>query len=209
MKKSILAVTALGMALTSCGLLGNVISGGPGFAGGVNGTAPAASNYGLSMLRFTSFGGANTEQSETAAFATAIQITGGVGGFSGTLVATLDLGTDTQRFYKFIVYEDKTNDAKYDMDATNGNGEKDRLLADSTNGKAAGGNRFLVFAKTAGEWTSGKPIKAGWNMVTDVDRNTTTDVNLGRGDDVVTQSLAGITITYPTPAANAKSKASK
>ena len=46
-------------------------------------------------------------------------------------------------------------------------------------------------------------------MVTDVDRNTTTDVNLGRGDDIVTQSLAGITITYPTPAANAKSNASK
>ncbi len=197
MKKrmSVLAV-ATGLALSSCGLFGNIIGGGPGFSGGVDGAAPAASNYRLAMLRFTTFGGASNEQSETAGFATAITINGGTGGFSGTLVPNLDLGNDTQRFYKLIVFEDKTTEGKYDLDATSSNGEKDKLLADSTNGKALGGNRFLVYAKADGTWTAGKPLKQGWNLVTDVDRNTTTDANIGRGDDLVSQSLVGITITY-------------
>ncbi len=197
MKKriSVLAV-ATGLALSSCGLIGNIAGGGPGFAGGVDGTAPTASNYRLATLRFTTFGGTSNEQSETAAFATAITINGGTGGFSGTLVANLDLGNDTQRFYKLIVFEDKTTEGKYDLDATSSNGEKDKLLADSTNGKAIGGNRFLVYSKADGTWTANKPLKQGWNLVTDVDRNTTTDANIGRGDDIVSQSLAGITITY-------------
>lgn len=198
MKKSIqvLAIAALGTVFTSCGLLGNIIGGGPGFSGIVTGTAPAASNYRLAMVRFSSFTGNNNEQAQTAGFATAIQITGGTGGYSGALVPTLDLGNDTQRFYKLVVFEDKTNDGKYDLDATGNNGEKDTLLADSSNGKAAGGNRFLLYSKADGTWTTNQTVKAGWNLVTDVNRDTTTDIAIGRGDDVVTQNLSGITITY-------------
>ena len=155
-----------------------------------------SSNYGLALVRFTTFGGASGEQSQTAAFATTIKINGGTGGFSGFLVPNIELGTDNQRFYKVVVFEDKTNDDRYDLDATNSTGEKDRLLADSMNGKALGGNRFFVYAKNDGTWTAGTPVKMGWNLVTDVNRDTTTDVNLGRADDLVSQNLGGITITY-------------
>jgi hypothetical protein len=195
--QSKLAILGLaGLALTSCGLLGNALGGGPAFAGGVNGTAPASSNYSLALIRFTTFGGTSSEQSQTAAFATTIKINGGTGGFSGFLVPSVDMGSDAQRFYKVAVFEDKTGDDRYDLDATNSSGQKDVLLADSMNGKADGGNRFLVFSREAGTWTTGKPLGAGWNLVTDVDRNTTTDANIGRADDVVSQNLSGITITY-------------
>ena len=195
----ILNLAALGfvaLGLSSCGLLGNALNGGPSFAGGVDGTVPASSNYGLALVRFTTFGGASAEQSQTAAFATTIKINGGSGGFSGFLVPNIELGSDNQRFYKVMVFEDKTNDDRYDLDATNANGEKDRALADSMNGKALGGNRFFVYAKNDGTWTAGTPVKMGWNLVTDVNRDTTTDVNLGRADDLVSQNLGGITITY-------------
>jgi hypothetical protein len=194
--RQLLAIGALGLGLSSCGLLGNAVSGGPAFSGDVINPPPAATNYKLAALRFSTFGGTDTEQSETAAFSTTIQISGGNGVFSGFLVPTIELGSETQRFYKLAVYEDKTNDNKYDLTATNGDGQKDVLLADSTNGKAPGGNRFLVYAAQDGEWVSGKAIKKGWNLVVDANRDTTTDIAIGRGDDVVTQGLGGITIAY-------------
>jgi hypothetical protein len=192
----LLALGLLAVATSSCGLFGNAISGGPGFSGSVEGTQPAAANYGLALVRFTTLGGASQEQSETAAFATSIAINGGTGGFTGFLVPNIDVGSDTQRYYKFIVYEDKTGDGKFDLDATGNNGEKDKLLADSTNGKTASGNRFLVYSKTDAEWTTGKNLKAGWNLVTDVNKDTTTVTTVGRGDDVISQTLGSVTITY-------------
>jgi hypothetical protein len=196
---NITKIAALGfvaLGLSSCGLLGNAFGGGPAFSGGVEGVVPASTNYSLALVRFTTFGGTSAEQSQTAAFATTIKINGGNGGYSGFLVPSIELGSDSQRYYKVVVYEDKTNDDRYDLDATNSTGEKDRLLADSTNGKSAGGNRFFVYAKNDGEWVAGKPIKAGWNLVTDVNKDTTTDIAIGRGDDTVSQNLGGITITY-------------
>ncbi len=192
----LLALGLISVAASSCSLFGNAINGGPSFAGSVEGTQPAAVNYGLALVRFTTPGGASQEQSETAAFATSIAINGGTGGFTGFLVPNIDIGSDGQRFYKFVVYEDKTGDGKYDLDATGNNGEKDKALADSTNGKTASGNRFLVYSKTDAEWTTGKMVKAGWNLITDVNKNTTTVVTIGRSDDLITQSLGGITITY-------------
>jgi hypothetical protein len=192
----LLALGLMAVATSGCSLLGNAFNGGPSFAGSVEGSQPAAVNYGLALLRFTTFGGTSQEQSETAAFATSIAINGGTGGFTGFLVPNIELAGDTQRFYKFVVYEDKTGDGKYDLDASGNNGEKDKALADSTNGKTASGNRFLVYSKLDAEWTTGKMLKAGWNLVTDVNKDTTTVVTAGRGDDLVTQSLGGITITY-------------
>jgi hypothetical protein len=195
----VLQLFALGMvavSISSCGLLGNALGGGPGFSGNVEGLVPTSTNYRLGILRFTTFGGAGQEQSETAAFATTIEINGGSGSYAGFLVPNIDLGADAQRFYKFIVFEDKTGDSKYDLDATNNNGEKDKLLVDSSNGKTASGNRFLVYSKADGTWTTGKPLKQGWNLVTDANNDTTTDLNLFRSDDLVTQGLGGITITY-------------
>lgn len=192
----LLALGLMALTASSCSLFGNAINGGPSFAGSVEGTQPAAANYGLALVRFTTLGGASQEQSETAAFATSIAINGGTGGFTGFLVPNIDPGSDAQRFYKFVVYEDKTGDGKYDLDATGNNGEKDKALADSTNGKTASGNRFLVYSKLEGEWTTGKMLKAGWNLVTDVNKDTTTVVTAGRSDDLITQSLGGITITY-------------
>jgi hypothetical protein len=192
----LLALGLLAVATSSCGLLGNAINGGPGFSGSVEGTQPVASNYGLALVRFTTLGGASQEQSETAAFATSIAINGGTGGFTGFLVPNIDLAGDTQRFYKFVVYEDKTGDGKFDLDATGNNGEKDKALADSTNGKTASGNRFLVYSKLDSEWTTGKTLKAGWNLVTDVNKDTTTVVTAGRNDDLISQTLGSVTITY-------------
>ncbi len=192
----LLAMGVAALGFSSCNLIGNAFSGGPAFSGTVEGTPPAAASYSLATVQFTTFGGTAPEQSETAAFASAVQIGGGTGAYSGFLVPNIELGNDTQRFYKFIIYEDKTGNGRYDLDATNDKGQKDAVLADSANGKTASGNRFLVYSKNDGTWTAGQPIKAGWNLVTDVKKDTTTDVAIGRGDDLVTQGLAGITITY-------------
>jgi hypothetical protein len=192
----LLALGIMALASSSCSLLGNAFNGGPSFAGSVEGTQPAAANYGLALVRFTTLGGASQEQSETAAFATSIAINGGTGGFTGFLVPNIDVGSDTERYYKFMVFEDKTGDGKYDLDASGNNGEKDKALADSTNGKTASGNRFLVYSKLEAQWTTSKTLKAGWNLITDVNKDTTTVTTIGRGDDLITQSLGGITITY-------------
>jgi hypothetical protein len=194
--RQVLALGLVGLGLSSCNLLGNAVSGGPAFSGDVINTPPAASNYKLALIRFSTFGGSDSEQSQTAGFTTTIQIAGGNGVYSGFLVPTLDIGGDAQRYFKVAVYEDKTNDDRYDLTATNSDGQKDVLLADSINGKAPGGNRFLVYAAQDGEWAAGKPLKKGWNLVVDVERNTTTDIALGRSDDQVTQGLGGITIAY-------------
>jgi hypothetical protein len=171
----LLALGAVALGFSSCNLIGNAVNGGPAFSGTVEGTPPAAASYSLAAVQFTTFGGTAPEQSETAAFASAVQIGGGTGGYSGFLVPSIELGGDTQRFYKFIIYEDKTGNGRYDLDATNDKGQKDAVLADSANGKTASGNRFLV---------------------TDVKKDTTTNLTVGRSDDLVTQGLAGITITY-------------
>jgi hypothetical protein len=194
--RHLFALGLVGLSLSSCGLLGNAVSGGPAFSGDVINPPPAASNFKLALVRFSTLGGSDSEQSQTAAFTTTIQIAGGNGVYSGFLVPSLEIGSDAQRFYKVAVYEDKTNDDRYDLTATNSDGQKDVLLADSINGKAPGGNRFLVYAASDGEWTAGKPLKKGWNLVVDVERNTTTDIAIGRADDQVTQGLGGITIAY-------------
>jgi hypothetical protein len=194
--KNYLALGLVAAGLSSCGLFGNTFSGGPLFSGNVEGTAPAATNYKLAAVRFSTFGGTGNEQSENAAFATAIQIAGGTGDYTGSLTPNVELAGDAQRFYKFVVYEDNTGDGKYDLDATSSDGKKDKLLADSTNGKTASGNRFLVYAANDGEWTPGQAVKKGWNLVTDVKKDTTVDVAVGRTDDLVTTTLGGITITY-------------
>jgi hypothetical protein len=194
--KHYVALGVVAAGLSSCGLFGNAFSGGPLFSGNVEGTAPSAANYKLAAVRFSTFGGTGNEQSENASFATAIQIAGGTGDYTGSLAPSVELGSDAQRFYKFVVYEDNTGDGKYDLDATSSDGKKDRLLADSTNGKTASGNRFLVYAANDGTWTAGQTIKKGWNLVTDKNKDTTVDVAVGRTDDIVTQALGGITITY-------------
>jgi hypothetical protein len=192
--KHYLAMGLVAVGFSSCGLFGNAISGGPLFSGNVEGTAPAASSYKLAALRFSTFGGTDTEQSQTAAFASAIAIANGKADFTGSLVPSIELGNDTQRFYKFAVYDDVNGDGKYDLTAA---GSKDVLLADSTNGKTVSGNRFLVYAAADGMWNANQKIIKGWNLVTDVSKDTTTDINIGRSDDLVTQGLSGITITYP------------
>ena len=203
--KQLIALGALATVFSSCGLLGNAVGGGPAFSGTVATTppagAPAASSYKLALVRFTDFGNTGSDTIQAAAFSTTVQVNGGTGLFSGFLAPTIDLGNDDRRFYKIAVYDDKTNDDIYNTVATGPNGEKDVLLADSTNGKTANGNRFFLYAKVDGTWSTGaeKEIKAGWNLVTDPSKDSSVTADLGRSDDKVTQAggLGGIDITYP------------
>ncbi len=203
--KQLIALGALATVFSSCGLFGNALGGGPAFSGTVATTppagAPAASSYKLALVRFTDFGNTGSDTIQAAAFADTVQVNGGTGAFSGFLAPTIDLGDNDQRFYKVVVYDDKTKDGIYNTIATGSNGEKDVLLADSANGKTASGNRFFVYAKLDGTWTTGenKAIKAGWNLVTDPSKNSSVTADLGRGDDLVTQAggFGGVDITYP------------
>jgi hypothetical protein len=196
--KQLLAIGAVAAGFTSCGLLGNTLSGGPQFSGSVGGTAPTAGSYKLALVRFTDFGTSGSDTFQAAAFATTIRINGGTGVYSGALVPTIDLGNDNLRFYKIAVYDDKTGDDIYNTNAQNTNGERDVILADSVNGKANGGNRFFVFAKADTTWTSGKTLKAGWNLVTDVNKDSSTTLDVGRSDDAITQAggFGGVDIVY-------------
>ena len=203
--KQLIAIGALAVGFSSCGLFGNALGGGPAFSGVVATTppagVPAASSYKLALVRFTDFGNTGSDTIQAAAFATTISINGGTGAFSGFLAPTIDLGNDNQRFYKVAIYDDKTKDDIYNTTATGPNGEKDVLLADSTNGKTASGNRFFLYAKVDGTWSAGadKAIKAGWNLVTDPSKDSSLTVDFGRSDDKVTQAggFGGIDITYP------------
>lgn len=199
--KQLIAVGALAIGFSSCGLFGNAVTGGPAFSGTVATTTavPDASSYKLALVRFTAFTTGGSDTFQAAAFATTIAINGGTGAYSGFLAPNLDLGNDSQRFYKVAIYDDKTKDDIYNTTATGPNGEKDALLADSTNGSSAGGNRFFVYAKTDGNWTAGEDLKAGWNLVTDTNKDSNLLADTGRSDDSVTQAggFGGITITYP------------
>ena len=202
--KQLIALGALATVFSGCGLFGNALGGGPAFSGVVATTppagVPAASSYKLALVRFTDFGNTGSDTIQAAAFATTISINGGTGAFSGFLAPAIDLGNDNQRFYKVAIYDDKTKDDIYNTTATGPNGEKDVLLADSANGKTANGNRFFVYAKVDDTWTAGKPIKAGWNLITDPNKDDASlTVDAFRNDDIVTQAggLGGIDITYP------------
>lgn len=199
--KQLIAVGALAVGFSSCGLLGNTLTGGPLFSGTVSATTavPPASSHKLALVRFNDFGTDGTETVQAAAFATTIAINGGAGAFSGALAPTIDLGSSDLRFYTVAVYDDKTKDDIYNTVATGPNGEKDVLLADSANGNTASGRRFFVYAKVDGTWTVGKPLKAGWNLITDFSKNSSVLLNAGRGEDTVTQAggFGGIDITYP------------
>ena len=203
--KQLIALGALATVFSSCGLLGNAVGGGPAFSGTVATTppagAPAASSYKLALVRFTDFGNTGSDTIQAAAFSTTVQVNGGTGVFSGFLAPTIDLSDNDRRFYKVVVYDDKTNDDIYNTVATGPNGEKDVLLADSANGKTASGNRFFVYVKVDGAWTAGenKALKAGWNLVTDPSKDSSVTADLGRADDTVTQAggFGGIEITYP------------
>ena len=206
--KQLIALGALATVFSSCGLLGNAVSGGPAFSGTVATTvtnppagAPAASSYKLALVRFTDFGNAGSDTIQAAAFSTTIQINGGTGVFSGFLTPTIDLGNSDQRFYKVAIYDDKDKNDIYNTTATGPSGEKDVLLADSANSKTASGNRFFLYAKVDGTWSTGadKDIKAGWNLVTDPSKDSSVTVDALRSDDKVTQAggFGGIDITYP------------
>ena len=197
--KQLIAVGALAIGFSSCGLFGNAVQGGPLFSGNVGGTPPSPATYQMAVARFTDFGAPDTNF-QAAAFATAIQINNGVGAYSGSLVPTIDLNGDARRFYKVVVYDDKNGDNKYDTTAS---GTKDVVLADSTNGKAVGGKRFFLYSNADDVWTTGgadKAIKKGWNLVTDPKNDTVgTGIDLGgRADDVVTQAggFGGLDISY-------------
>jgi hypothetical protein len=196
--KQLLAVGAIAAGFTSCGLLGNTLSGGPLFSGTVGGTAPTASSYKLALVQFTAFGDNGSSTFQAAAFGTTIRINGGTGVYNGALVPSIDLGNDNQRFYKIAVYDDRDNNDIYNTVATAPDNTKDTILADSINNKADGGNRFFVYAKADGTWTAGQPLKAGWNLVTDVQKNSSLLGDVNRSDDLVTQAggFGGITINY-------------
>jgi hypothetical protein len=195
-----LALSAGVILLGSCGVIGNVISGGPAISGTVatvetGQTAPAATEYRLSLVRYSFFGSTSTEL-ESADFASPITINSGVGAFAGSLPPTISIGSDTRAYFRVVVYDDIVDDNKYDRNATNGAGAKDRLLADSANGKADGGDRYLVYVNDNQDYVTGKPLVKGWNMITDPQRDTNVSLNLGTSDDVVTQTLTGISIKY-------------
>ena len=197
--KQLIAVGALAVGFSSCGLLGNAIGGGPAFSGTVSTTppagVPAASSYKLALVRFTDFTNPpNTVQA--AAFATTIQLNGGTGAYSGFLSPAIDLNGDTRRFYKVAVYDDKNNDDKYDTSAA---GTQDAVLADSIDKNAPGARRFFVYSNADDLWTTGKVLKAGWNLVSDPSRDSSVTADAFRSDDAVTQAtgFGGIEIAYP------------
>ncbi len=195
-----LVLSAGVLMLGSCGVIGNVISGGPAVSGTVatvetGQTPPAATEYRLSLVRYSVFGPNSTEL-ESADFASPITINSGAGAFAGSLPPTISIGGETRAYFRVVVYDDIVDDNKYDRNATNGAGARDRVLADSANGKADGGDRYLVYVNDNQDYVAGKPLTKGWNLVTDPQRDTNVTLSLGTGDDVVTQALTGISIKY-------------
>jgi hypothetical protein len=194
-----LALSTGVLFLGSCGLIGNVISGGPAVSGTVSAaegqTATPATEYRLSLVRYNIFG-PNAEELEAADFASPITLNGGTGAFAGSLPPTIGTGTGTRAYFRVVVYDDIVDDNKYDRNATNSANAKDRILADSANGKAEGGNRYLVYVSDNQDYVANKPLKKGWNLITDPNRDTNLSLNFGTDDDVVTQTLTGINIKY-------------
>lgn len=197
LKKVTFGTLALGsaIALSSCGLLGNAISGGPVVTGNVTGTAPAATEYRLAIVRYSAFGPSATEL-ESAEFAAAFAVTGGVGAYTGTLPATIDVGGGTRGIFRVVIYDDINDDNKYDRNATNGAGQKDKLLTDSANGKVSDGDRYLVYATDNQDYGGGKVLVKGWNLVVDVNKDTNLTLGTGTADDTVTQTITGVSISY-------------
>lgn len=188
------------LLLGSCGLLANIGGGGSVVTGTVSaapGTAvPAASEYRMTLLRYSPFGPGASEL-EDAEFLTPFTLSGGAGAFTGSLPASIDVGSgNTRAYYRVVVYDDLIDDNKYDRNATNGAGAKDRLLADSANGKGEGGNRYLIYVTDNQNFVAGKPLSKGWNLVVDPNRDTTLVLNVGTADDTVTQAIGGVNITY-------------
>jgi hypothetical protein len=163
----LMALSGAALLLGSCGLLANVGGGGPVLMGTVSaatGTAvPAASEYRMALVRYSIFGPGASEL-EAAEFLTPFTLSGGAGAFTGSLPASVDVGSgNTRAYYRVIVFDDVVDDNKYDRNATNGAGAKDRLLADSANGKGEGGNRYLIYANDNQDYVAGKPLSKGWN----------------------------------------------
>jgi hypothetical protein len=192
-KLALAAATVLGLG--SCGLLGNVGGGGPVVTGVVAGTATPGTDYRLALVRYSLFGPGGTEL-EAAQFLNAFSLTGGTGAYTGSLPKTIDLGADTRAYFRVVVYDDINDDDKYDRNATNSAGGKDRILTDSANGKADGGDRYLVYAIDNQDLVAGKPLGKGWNLVVDVNRDTNLSLGTGTADDAITQTLTGLSISY-------------
>jgi hypothetical protein len=196
----LMALSGAALILGSCGLLANVGGGGPVVTGTIStasGSAvPAASEYRMALVRYTIFGPGASEL-EAAEFLTPFILSGGTGGFSGSLPASVDVGSgNTRAYYRVIVFDNLVDDNKYDRNASNGAGAKDRLLADSANGKAEGGNRYLIYASDNQDFVAGKPLSKGWNLVVDPNRDTNLVLNVGTADDTVTQAISGVNVTY-------------
>jgi hypothetical protein len=196
----LLSLSGAALLLGSCGLLSNIGSGGPVVTGTVSATpgtaVPAASEYRMTLVRYSLFG-PDASELEAAEFLTPFTLSGGVGSFTGSLPASIDVGSgNTRAFYRVIVYDDLVDDNKYDRNAVNGAGAKDRLLADSANGKGEGGNRYLIFATDNQDFVAGKPLSKGWNLVVDPNRDTNLVLGIGTADDTVTQVIGGVSITY-------------
>jgi hypothetical protein len=196
----LMALSGATLLLGSCGLVANVGGGGPVVTGTVSAASgtvvPAASEYRMALVRYSLFGPGASEL-EAAEFLTPFTLSGGVGAFTGSLPASIDVGAGNNRaYYRVIVYDDLVDDNKYDRNATNGAGAKDRSLADSANGKGEGGNRYLIYATDNQDFAAGKPLSKGWNLVVDPNRDTNLVLNAGTTDDTVTQSITGVNITY-------------
>lgn len=195
----LVVVASAAPLLGACGLLGNPISGGPVVTGTVavsaTGSLPAAVEYRMAIVRYSVFG-AGASELEAAEFLTPFALTGGTGAYTGSLPPSVDTAGVTRAFYRVVVYDDIVDDNKYDRNATNGAGAKDRLLADSANGKADGGDRYLVYSTDNQDFASGKPLAKGWNLVVDVNRDTNLTLGTGTADDIVTQTLTGLNVAY-------------
>jgi hypothetical protein len=196
----LMALSGAALLLGSCGLLANVGGGGPVVTGTVSAASgsavPAASEYRMALVRYNIFGPGASEL-EAAEFLTPFVLSGGTGGFSGSLPASVDVGSgNTRAYYRVVVFDDLVDDNKYDRNASNGAGAKDRLLADSANGKAEGGNRYLIYASDNQDFVAGKPLSKGWNLVVDPNRDTNLVLNVGTADDTVTQAISGVNISY-------------
>jgi hypothetical protein len=193
LKFALAAASVIGLG--SCGVLGNVGGGGPVVTGAVAGTATPATDYRLALVRYSFFGPGAAEL-EAAQFLNAFSLTGGVGAYTGSLPKTIDLGAETRAFFRVVVYDDINDDDRYDRNATNSAGGKDRILTDSANAKADGGDRYLVYATDNQDLVAGKPLGKGWNLVIDVNRDTNLSLGTGTADDTLTQTLTGVSISY-------------
>ena len=194
---SLLPAVAL---LGACGVVGNVTAGGPVVTGTVGTAAgaavPAATDYRMTLVRYTTFGTGATGLG-SAEFLTPFALSGGTGAFTGGLPASVEIGSGASRaYYRVVVYDDIVDDNRFDANATNGAGGKDRVLADSANGKAAGGDRYLVFASDNQDYVPGKPLVRGWNLIVDPNRDTNPTLGTGLGDDTVSATLTGVNVTY-------------